>query len=265
MDSERRTQLKRRVDLTLALAENDFKSKYAGSQLGILWAFVKPVVQACVYIFVFSIVARATPEGTSYPYAFWFLPGIVAWFFFSDGALSGARALLDYSYLVKKVKFDISILPYVKVLSAGIVHLFFVALVLVMYLIAGLPMCWTMVQIPYYMACTLCLTVALARINCALTPFFRDFLQLLEIVLMVLMWACPVMWDITMLPAKLAFFFKLNPLFYVINGYRQAYMNGGWFFQQPWMTLYFWGVTAVLLFLGGKLFDNLKVHFADII
>lgn len=263
-NAERASELRRRVDLTLALAQNDFKSKYAGSQLGILWAFVKPVVQACVYIFVFSIVARSTPAG-SYPYAFWFLPGIIVWFFFADGVLAGARALLDYSYLVKKVRFDISILPYVKVVSSIIVHIFFVLLVLVLYLIAGLPMCWTMVQIPYYMLCTLCITLALSRINCALTPFFRDYLQLLDIALMVLMWACPVMWDISMLPPRLAFIFKLNPLYYVISGYRMAYMDGGWFFQHPGLTLYFWVVVLLLTLLGRKLFNSLRVHFADIL
>lgn len=261
----RGAEWKSKVKLTLSLAENDFKSKYASSQFGILWAFVKPVVQACVYIFVFSIIARAAPAGNSYPYAFWLLPGIIAWFFFSDGVLSGANALLEYSYLVKKVKFNIEILPFVKVISSGIVHCFFVVLILAMYLLWGLPMCWTMIQIPYYMLCTFCLTIALARINCALTPFFRDFAQLLEIVLMVLMWACPVMWDISMLPAKYVFLFQLNPLYYMIDGYRCAYMNGGWFFQRPWMTLYFWGIVLVLMYAGKKLFKRLEVHFADII
>ena len=223
------------------------------------------MVQACVYIFVFSIIARSTPEGINYPYAFWFLPGIIVWFFFSDGVLSGANALLEYSYLVKKVRFNIDILPFVKVISSSIVHCFFILFVLFLYIIRGLPLCWTMLQIPYYTVCAFCITIALARINCALTPFFRDFTQLLEIMLMVLMWACPVMWDISMLPDKLAFLFKMNPLYYIINGYRQSYMNGKWFFQSPWMTLYFWGIVLVLLFAGKRLFNKLKVHFADII
>ena len=262
---KRNDELKKRISLTLSLAENDFKSKYASSQLGILWAFIKPIVQACVYMFVFSVIARATPAGNHYPYAFWFLPGIIVWFFFADGTLSGAHALLEYSYLVKKVRFNIDILPFVKVISSSIVHCFFVLFVLFLYIIRGLPLCWTMLQIPYYMVCVFCITIALARINCALTPFFRDFTQLLEIMLMVLMWACPVMWDISMLPAKYAFIFKLNPLYYVISGYRQSYMNEAWFFQRPLLTLYYWGFVLVLLFAGKKLFNSLKVHFADII
>ncbi len=256
---------RKKTALTLSLASNDFKSKYASSQLGVLWAFVKPIVQACVYIFVFTIIARSAPVGNTYPYAFWLLPGIVAWFFFSEGVMSGANALLEYSYLVKKVRFDIEILPMVKVLSASIVHIFFVLFVLFLYLLWGLPLSWTMLQIPYYMLCTLCITSALARINCALVPFFRDFTQMLEIVLMVLMWACPVMWDIAMMPQKIVVLFKLNPMYYVIDGYRQSFMNGKWFFESPWLTLYFWAIVIVLHFGGKKLFQRLRIHFADII
>ena len=254
-----------RVKLTLSLALNDFRSKYASSQLGIMWAFAKPIVQAAVYIFVFSIIARAAPKGDVYPYAFWLLPGMICWFFFSDGAMSGANALIEYSYLVKKVKFDIEILPLVKVLSSGIVHCFFVLLVLFLYLMWGLPVCWTMLQIPYYMLCTFCITAAFARINCAIVPFFRDFSQMLEILLMVLMWACPVMWDVSMLPPTLMAIFKLNPLYYVIDGYRQSFMDGTWFFQNPGLTLYFWTVVLLLLFASRTLFKRLRVHFADII
>lgn len=258
-------EMKKRVALIFSLAGNDFRSKYASSQLGILWAFVKPIVQACVYIFVFTIIARSAPMGEIYPYAFWLLPGIIAWFFFSDGVMSGANALLEYSYLVKKVRFSIEILPQVKVLSSSIVHCFFVLFVLLLYLLWGLPICWTMLQIPYYLLCAFCITVAFARINCALVPFFRDFTQLLEILLMVLMWGCPVMWDVSMLPQKYAVFFRLNPLYYLIDGYRQSFMNGKWFFQTPRLTLYFWGFVLLLLFVSKALFKRLQVHFADII
>ena len=254
-----------RIPLMISLSQNDFKSKYASSQLGILWAFAKPVVQAVVYIFVFTIIARAAPVDNIYPYAFWLLPGMICWFFFSDAVMSGGNALLEYSYLVKKVKFEIDILPTIKVISSGIVHVFFVMFVLFLYLLWGLPLCFTMLQIPYYMLCTFFVAHAFARLNCALGPFFRDFSQILEILLMVLMWACPVMWDISMMPEGIAWIFKLNPLYYLIDGYRQSFMNGQWFFENPLMTLYFWAFALLAAFLSKKLFARLRVHFADIL
>ena len=254
-----------RILFTISLAQNDFKSKYASSQLGILWAFVKPVVQACVYIFVFTVIARAAPVGDIYPYAFWLLPGMIAWFFFSDAVMSGANALLEYSYLVKKVKFNIEILPMVKVISSGIVHCFFVMFVLFLYLLWGLPLCITMIQIPYYMICTFIISAVFAKLNCGLVPFFRDFSQILEIILMVLMWACPVMWDISMMPQGIVWVFELNPLYYLIDGYRQSFMNGEWFFQNTRLTVYYWSFVIISWFVTNYLFKKLSPHFADII
>ena len=258
-------KLRKQLPLIFSLSRNDFKSKYASSQLGIIWAFIKPVVQAAVYIFVFSFVARSgAPSGSPYPYAFWLLPGMIAWFYFSEGVTSGMNALLDYSFLVKKVKFDIEILPLIKVISASFVHLFFVALVLVLYVLWGMPLSWTMVQLPYYMLCAFCLSSAFAKLNCAIVPFFRDFSQIMEIGLMVLMWACPVLWDISIMPVSLHFLFRLNPLYYLIDGYRQAFMNGGWFFQHPFMTLYFWAFVVVSQLFAERVFNHLSSHFADI-
>ena len=71
------------------LARNDFKSKYAVSQLGIFWAFFRPVMMACVYILVFSVIARSAPVGEGGPYSLWMLPGLIVWFAFSDSVSSG--------------------------------------------------------------------------------------------------------------------------------------------------------------------------------
>lgn len=255
----------KRIRLIWSLAKNDFKSKYASSQLGIFWAFFRPIVQACVYIFVFSIIARAAPVSDIYPYAFWLLPGLVVWFVFSEGVSSGTTTLTEYSYLVKNVTFDISILPIVKVVSAFIIHTFFLAFILFLYLLMGLPLQWTMLQLPYYYCAAFCFTLALARLACALHPFFKDLTAFIEILLMVTMWACPVMWDISMLPEQYVFFFKLNPMYHIISGYRECFMGGPWFWEHPNQMLLFWGVTVLLLLWGRKAFNKLKIHFADML
>ena len=95
--------------LITQLAGNDFKTKYAGSYLGIVWAFVQPVVTILVYWFVFSAVRN--PAGREVPFVLWMMAGLVPWFFFQDALNSGAGALIEYSYLVKKVVFKIEVLP----------------------------------------------------------------------------------------------------------------------------------------------------------
>ncbi|MGX8728794.1 MAG: ABC transporter permease, partial [Lachnospiraceae bacterium] len=112
--------------LVLKLAKNDFKTKYAGSYLGIVWAFVQPVVTVLVYWLVFSIGFRSSYGPM--PFVMYLVCGIVPWFFIQDFLNSGTNALIEYSYLVKKVVFNISVLPMVKAVSAWFVHVFFVIL-----------------------------------------------------------------------------------------------------------------------------------------
>ena len=248
-----------------ALAKNDFKSKYATSQLGLFWAFFRPIVMAGVYIFVFSVIGRATPVGGVYPYALWMLPGLIVWFVFSDSVSSGVTTLSDYSYLVKNIKFDISVLPYVKVAAAFIIHTFFIFLIIILYIIFGLPINVTLVQLPYYYLATFCFTVAITRIVCTIQPFFKDLSVAMEIILMVGIWASPIMWSLEMIPQKLWWIFKANPMYYLVNGYRESYMGMGWFWNHWVQTAAFWGVTILLTLIGKLMFRKLSDHFADMI
>lgn len=253
------------LKLIWSLAKNDFKSKYAGSQLGVFWAFFRPLVMAGVYIFVFSVIARATPVDETYPYALWLLPGLIVWFVFSESTTTGTTALTEYSYLVKKVRFDIKILPVVKVASAFIVHTIFVILVFLIYMIWGMPLRIQMIQLLYYYGATFCISLAVARITCSLHPFFKDMAAVIEILLMVFMWATPVMWDLSMLPIENPVVFKINPLYHVVQGYRESFMGGKWFWEEPLPLISFWVFTILLHALGKFLFRKFSPHFADML
>ena len=85
--------------LIFQLAKNDFKKKYAGSYLGIVWAFVQPVVTVMVYWFVFGMIRSSSPRPV--PFVLWLIAGLIPWFFFQDGLINGTNALLEYNYLVK--------------------------------------------------------------------------------------------------------------------------------------------------------------------
>lgn len=119
------------------LAKNDFRTKYAGSYLGIIWAFIQPVVTVLVYWFVFEVGFRAGENTLPVPFVLYLIAGIVPWFFFQDGLIGGTNSMLEYSYLVKKVVFQISVLPVVKIISAVFVHLFFVLFIIILYCFYG--------------------------------------------------------------------------------------------------------------------------------
>lgn len=257
--------------LILQLAKNDFKTKFAGSYLGTVWAFIQPIVTVLVYWFVFEKGLKAggvnTKAGIAVPFVLWLVAGLVPWFFFQDALIGGTNALTEYSYLVKKVVFKISILPIVKVLSALFVHVFFVVFMLCLY--AGYQYFPTvyMLQILYYSFCTFVLVLGLSYLASAIVVFFKDLTQVISILLQVGVWMTPIMWNIdTMeLPPVLITIFKLNPMYYVVSGYRDALINQVWFWERPQTTLYFWIVALAVLVAGVKIFKRLRVHFADVL
>jgi len=58
---------------------------------------------------------------------------------------------------------------------------------------------------------------------------------------------------------------KINPLYYIVQGYRESYLGGAWFWEHWQYSLYFWGVTIVLLLIGSTVFRRLKPHFSDVL
>lgn len=254
------------------LAKNDFKTRYAGSYMGALWALLQPVVTVLLYYFVFDVIfqnrSQLLASGIEAPYVLWLTAGLVPWFYFSEAIIQGTMALLEYNYLVKKVVFKISILPIIKIIAATFIHMFFAVVMMIMYGAYGCKFDLYLLQIPYYSFCMFVFVLALSYATCAIVIFFRDLTQIINILLQVGMWATPILWDISFLSgskAKFQIFFKMNPVYYVVNGYRSAMFEKTWFWQDFFSSMYFW-ITALLFFgIGALIFKRLKVHFADVL
>lgn len=251
------------------LAKNDFKNRFAGSYLGKVWAFVQPVITVALYWFVFDYVMGARAEALAgtiqIPYVIWLTAGLVPWFFFSEAITGGTMALLEYSYLVKKVVFKISVIPIIKIISASFTHIFFVCFMLVVYVCMGYTPDLYLLQIPYFSFCLFLFVLALVYSTCAMVLFFRDLAQIINIGLQIGMWATPILWDLNTVPPVMQFVLKINPMFYIVNGFRSAMFENTWFWQDFYSTMYFWIVTVVLFGIGALIFRRLKVHFADVL
>lgn len=252
--------------LILSLSKNDFKTKYAGSYLGIVWAFIQPVVTTMVYWFVFTVGLKAG-DMAEYPFVLYLISGIVPWFFFQDALNGGTNALMEYNYLVKKVVFKISILPIVKVFSALFVHVFFVAFALVICSLNGYTPTLYTLQIVYYTGCTFVFALALVYATSAIVVFFRDLTQIINIILQVGVWMTPIMWDLNMLSGHpmLMKAFKLNPMYYIVSGYRDSILGHTWLTAHWKWGIYFWVLTIIIFVFGSVIFKRLKPHFADVL
>ena len=254
--------------LALNLAKNDFKTKYAGSYLGMIWAFIQPIVTIAVYWFVFSVGFRAGDVG-DYPFVLFIVVGIIPWFFFSDALNGGTNAMTDYNYLVKKVVFNIDILPFVKVVSALFVHCFFIAFALILATCLGYPPTLYTLQMLYYVVCSVTFVLGLSYLTSAIVVFFRDLGQFINIfILQVGVWLTPIMWNAeAMLSPTVHKLFKLNPMYYIVSGFRDSVLVHHWFWKGETLlwTLYFWTITLLAFGLGVKIFRRLKIHFADVL
>lgn len=251
--------------LIWSLSKNDFKTRFAGSYLGIVWAFVQPVVTVLVYWFVFQVGLKAG-RTNEYPFVVWLVAGLVPWFFFSEALNGGTNALIEYSYLVKKVVFKISILPIVKVMSAVFVNAFFILFTLVLCSCYGYTPSLYTIQIIYYLICNFLLVLGLSYFTAAIVVFFRDLTQIINILLQVGMWITPIMWDAEqMLSSKLLKIFKLNPVYYIVDGFRDSLLAGVGFWEKPMWTVYFWLFVIIVFSIGVSVFKRLRVHFADVL
>lgn len=155
--------------LILNLSKNDFKSKFAGSYFGVIWAFIQPIITIIVYWFVFDKALNAgtqiTKAGINVPYVIWLVAGMVPWFYFSEVINTGSNVLVEYNYLVKKVVFKISVLPVVKIISSLFVHLFFVAFMVILYAAYHYyPTIYTL-QILYYSFAMICYALGLSMLQ----------------------------------------------------------------------------------------------------
>ncbi len=250
--------------LILDLAKNDLKTRFLGSYLGIVWAFVQPLTTILIFWFVFQVGFKSAPVG-DFPFILWLLCGMIPWFYISESIQGGTTSVIDNSYLVKKVVFRVSILPIIRIVSGLFVHALFIGVLFLMFALYGYPISIYNLQVFYFLFCTIVLVLGISWITSALIVFLRDLSQIVGIIIQFGFWLTPIFWSFKIMPEKYHFMFKLNPVYYIIEGYRDTFINHVWFWEHYNLTLSFWTMTLTLLTAGILLFRKLKPHFADVL
>lgn len=247
----------------IQLARNDIKSKYSNSLLGIVWAFAMPLVTILVFWYVFQLGFKNLPVGDA-PYILWFSAAYIPWIFFVDITTAGCNSLVEYSFLVKKIKFNIEYIPVIKLISALFVHVFFIVFLLVMCLIYGYSLSGQTVQILYYSFATSMFGLGLVWLLSSITVFFKDMNSLVNVIIQIGFWVTPILWnEETMVDETVKSVLALNPMHYIVNGYRNSLLFGKNIWDNPGELVYFWVVTIVIWILGRIVFKKLKPFFAD--
>jgi ABC-type polysaccharide/polyol phosphate export permease len=256
--------LNRRV--IISLAKQDMKQKYASNFFGVIWTFVSPLITIGIIWFVFEVGFKTKLADNSVPFILWLMAGMIPWQFLVEAISQGTSSIIDKPYLVKKIVFRVSTLPLIKILVSLIIHLFFLLLILIMYiLVYKQTFYWTYLQLPYYLGCIIFFAIGFSLVTSSIVVFFRDLSQIISITIQFGFWLTPIFWSKNMISDKYLLILKLNPAYYIIEGFRDSLIYNVWFWEHPVLSLYFWSFTITLTLFGALVFKRLRPHFADVL
>ncbi len=250
--------------LVLSLTGQELRKRYAGSVGGFVWAFVQPLLTILIYNAVFSLILEIRFDNqTRFPIVF--VAGLIPWLAFVDAVNFGTRSIVSSPHLVTSMTFPVQVLPVVQIVTALIVHVAILLIFLAVTIAHGGAVPWAVLQLPYYAAALCAFALGIGWAMAALAVLFRDVIEIVSICLALGFWTLPIVWPLSQLDTALRWLVEDNPMWYVVNGYRQSLIYGQWFWSDPVAGLRFWAVTLILLLAGAWIFQRLRPEFADVL
>lgn len=246
----------------------EIKSKNANNFLGSSWEILNPLIQIMVYWFVFSNVRAQSgitlSNGTEIPYFYWLLSGFILWMFFQKAMIEGSNSIYTRLRIISKMSFPRSIVPSYVIFSHLYVHIVLVGIAIVLFNIGGFYVNIHYIELLYFIPATVFLVFSLSLITSTISVLVRDTHMLLNAVLRMFIYVSPVLWEIGKIGGILGDIVKLNPLYYLIEGYRAAFFGTEWYaIAHIEYTLYFWGVSILLFILGASIHNKFKRQLVD--
>ena len=248
----------------MEMAKRDISTEHVGTVLGFFWTFINPLIMIFIFWLVFSIGFKTAPKG-NVPFVVWLTAGMAIWNTFSEIVNGSTGVIISNSHLVKKVIFPLSILPVVKLVSSFITHGVFLLVLILLIVLQGMPFSIYWLQAIYYFLAMSVLALGLCWITSSINIFTRDTGKIVSILLQIGFWATPIFWDLKIMPPQVQKVLELNPMFYIVQGYRDSFIYFVPFWNHWQMTLYYWGVTGIIFIAGGLIFMRLRPHFADVL
>ena len=229
--------------------------------------FIQPLATVLVYTLIFQVGFKSVPPVPGVSYVIWLIPGIIPWFYFQDSILQGTQVLYEYNYLVKKIVFNTELLPLVKLISVFLSHICFIAIMFIVFIVAKVPITFKSFLAIYFSLSLSILSLGIIYFTSAINVFFKDMGQIVSILMQFGMWMAPIMYDESLFMNRapiLTKLIKLNPIYYIVKGYRFSMINDS-FYDLLLLTIYYWVVTLILFAIGYKIFKKLKLHFSDVL
>ena len=249
------------------LSKIDLKKLYNGSVLGWIWLIFRPCFSIFVYYFALTIGLKSEKTIFDMPYFFWLISGMVPWFFINDIFHQGCDCIKKYNYLVTKIKFPVYEVPIFSTLSRFLVHSFLMAIILLIFFIAGYGFNIYLLQLPLYMFLMLIFFTFLNILLSSLCAISRDFSNLVKSTSFAIFWFSGILWEVTSLKIIWLkdFICCFNPITFLINGYRNCFIKHIWFWEEPLSLLSFTTITITIIILSILIYKRVAKDIPDLL
>lgn len=257
----------RHRELIAQFTRREVEGRYRGSFLGLLWAFITPLVLLLIYTFVFGVIFQARwPQARSESlgeFAVILFAGLLTFNIFSECVTRAPGLVVGVPNYVKKVVFPLEILP-VSVLGAALFHAAVsLAILLAAHLLAGGALHWTILLLPLVLLPLIGLSLGLGWFLASLGVFVRDLGNAIGLVVQVLFFLTPVFYAVETVPEPYRQLLLLNPLAAIVADVRAVVLWGA---MPAWLNLINTSLlTALLALLGYAWFARTKKAFADVL
>jgi teichoic acid transport system permease protein len=247
--------------LVRRLSVYEVKSANSSNYLGVLWEIINPMIQIAIYWFVFGFIILNRGDD----FLPWLMAGIVVWFFVNPAITQTSKSVYSRMNMVSKMSFPMSVIPSYVIFAKLYQHLMLLGVIIILLGFTGYLPTLYIVQLPYYVAGTVLLLFSLGLITSTLSTIIRDVHNIIVSLMKVMFYLTPILW---VMDAKehptIVNIMKLNPLYYIVEGYRASLLGESWYLIAHWeYTLYFWAVVIILFMIGSSLHVRFRDRFVD--
>jgi ABC-type polysaccharide/polyol phosphate export permease len=255
--------LSSKLFLLKVMVLRDLRARYAGSGLGLAWAFAHPVLWMLLYTGVFSMVLRVPVEPGYASFPEFLMAGLLPWMAIQEGLARSASVLVDNASMVKKTVFPLETLVLSIVVAAAVNEaIAFSVFAVYVALVGHLQLGWLLLIVPA-MAFQILMTFGLGCIAATLTAFVRDTAHAVGIVLTIGFYATPIVYPASLVPERLRPFLQANPVTHLVDLYRRAFTLHA--APEPASIAYLTAFSLLAAAAGAAIFARARPHFADLI
>ncbi len=248
-------------DLLFFMVIREVQGTYRQTALGLSWLFLRPIINVVILSFTFGMLVKVPSNGLPYP--LFSLAAVLPWSYFSSAVSRSAGSLVQNMSIISKVYFPRIILPLSAAIS-GLVDLgaSFVILLIVL-IIYGRPLRVEMIYLPAFVGVALALSVAVGLWLATLSVKYRDVSFAITFLLQAYMYASPVIYPVSLVPQAYVFWYRLNPMVGVIEGFRWALLGSS---EPPGLSFFMSaGLVLLLLIIGAFVFRRTERTIVDLL